>query len=251
MVTGFSYIPNVSLALALAVLLTSVYQSSSSAPPPLLVTADEDQPTHVLRGRNWRYEISLHVLTALLFLVFLFYFACLCIPRKTTLLMVQVVLSDRAGDIGILLHDVAKSCQMTKSTVLKGTVEVLLEHQSSFIYGSVEVKRRCSDSLRWLVMKQLEKQGIQRVLLDNQKFVPKPTSKQGKDYTLVTIMADAGAGGVEPLAPIESSEDIKEALNCLVSRMPIKKAEVIWAYIDPLSMQDLLESYPNLNSILV
>ncbi|CAN1254418.1 hypothetical protein LINPERPRIM_LOCUS8647 [Linum perenne] len=58
--------------------------------------------------------------------------------KKTTILMVQVLVSDKAGDIG--------------SPVLKGgTINALLKHQRSFICGStsVQVKSKIPEEI-WL-----------------------------------------------------------------------------------------------------
>ncbi|CAN1280197.1 hypothetical protein LINPERPRIM_LOCUS17335 [Linum perenne] len=245
MVSGFSLdsqLAAFALALSSTISFSHAYQSSSAPSPFQQVELTERQQFEIM-------SIAFATMALLAFLSF----SCCYIFQKRTILMVQVVLSARAGDIGIVLHEIATSPRREQSK-LSGAVRALLEHQKSFVYGSTSAKMlrghndsQISYSLKKFVKKQMKKQGTRQRLLSY--IEPKPTPKQDKDYTMVTIMA--AVKGNQELPSIDTFEDVKEALNSLVTKLRSARAEVIWSHGDPLSMEKLHESFPNLNSILV
>ncbi|CAN1807848.1 hypothetical protein LINPERHAP1_LOCUS25192 [Linum perenne] len=246
MASGFSLESHLAFALALAILFSKPYLSSSF-PKLLLVPEEGDYNDRPLTESERKFEHHLNIIGGSIVLLAAICTACACVWHKCTIAMVQVVLSARAGDVGIVLYDIAKRSPKREST-LKETVNTLLGHQQSILYGSAVT---IAESARSFAEKQVKKQGIgQRVLLDNHKIVPKPIRKQGKDYTLVTIIADFD--GAQTLATIVTREDMKQALNFLITdtNSRIVADEVIWAHRDPLSMGNVLESYPDLKAIL-
>ncbi|CAN0856834.1 hypothetical protein LINGRAHAP2_LOCUS6592 [Linum grandiflorum] len=185
MVYGFSLGSNLAfLALALAIIpLNHAYQSSSYAPAPL--------PDGKLPDRQM--DEIFYAVYATMALLLLVNFARSCIFQIRTILTVQVVLSARAGDIGIVLHDIAHSQlpNQTSLSKLNAAVNALLGHQKSFVYGStsakilrVRIDLRAGDSLETFVKKQLKKQGTRQRL--TAYIEPKPAPKLDKDYTMVT-----------------------------------------------------------------
>ncbi|CAN1129257.1 hypothetical protein LINPERPRIM_LOCUS17333 [Linum perenne] len=252
MASGFSLESHLAFALGLAILFSKPYLSSSF-PKLLPVPEDGDYNDMPLTESERKFELHLNIIGGSIVLLAAICTACACVWHKCTIAMVQVVLSARAGDVGIVLYDIAKRSPKREST-LKETVNTLLGHQQSILYGSAVTVTRglwITESLMSFAEKQAKKQGIgRRVLLDNHKIVPKPIRKQAKDYTLVTIMAFID--GAQTLATIVTREDMKEALNFLItdSDARIVAGEVIWAHRDPLSMGDVLESYPDLKAIL-
>ncbi|CAN0856836.1 hypothetical protein LINGRAHAP2_LOCUS6593 [Linum grandiflorum] len=244
MASGFSMDSHSALALALAILFINPNLSSSSSAPPPLPASEYHVPTSL--GEIVRIWIPPVMLCAI------FFFVCyrILIVAGRPIVMVQVVLSARAGDVGIVLHDIAKRSRPGES-ILKETVNTLLGHQQNIIYGSTSVKHRQIELLHILVEKQLTKQGIRMpwVILNNYKNVPQRIPKHAKDYTLVTIVAAVGRGQTLPTI-VETSADMKEVLNLLITEMRVTEDRVIWAHIDPLSVEDLLQSCPDLISIL-
>ncbi|CAN0856934.1 hypothetical protein LINGRAHAP2_LOCUS6612 [Linum grandiflorum] len=193
-------------------------------------------------------------------IVTIMFMVCACaiaIAKRTepnvTILTIQVMLSDRAGDIGSVLLDIFRANSRTQSQtpILKGTIDALLKHQKSFIYGSTSVQVIPQEGDIWNmdIMKKQEKQlRIQRARLDNGQRVPMLAPKQKKDNTLVIIMV--ATDGVHKLPSIHNSEGVKEALNYLDTKLAIiHAAHVVWSYQDPLPLQELLEICPDLNSI--
>ncbi|CAN1129205.1 hypothetical protein LINPERPRIM_LOCUS17296 [Linum perenne] len=245
------------LALSLAVFLNNAHLSSPVSPP---LPAQDDlnitgQPLSEKTFIIWSVMSILMSFVVAFLLIASLLIACarLC-RRKTTILMVRVLVSDKAGDIGSVLRDLFPTNNITQSQtpVLKGTINALLKHQRSFIYGSTsaQVKSKILEE-RWsnlILRREVEKLGIQSKSLDNHQQVPILAPKQKKDNTLVIIMVVAD--GVHKLPSIDNSEDVKEALNYLDTKLPnILAADVIWSYEDPMLLQKLLEIFPDLKSI--
>ncbi|CAL1396759.1 unnamed protein product [Linum trigynum] len=262
MASGFSSATNLAAAMALFffILLASAHTSSpvppsSSAPPPL----PDDDDVITLKDIKTTYLMP----TLVLFVFICFTLACLCISvggSNETVLKVQVVLSARAGDTGRVLRDIFANTNRpepmtsSKKTVLKEIINALLEHQSSFIYGSsTSVKGKPSDDLwplKGMVREEERKLRIEREYVYNNLLVPKLAPKQDKDYTVVVIMVHAE--GDHKLPAVSSSVDVKEALNYLETKLfsRVLDVEVMWVYQDPLRIVELLDGYPDLNSIL-
>ncbi|CAL1396761.1 unnamed protein product [Linum trigynum] len=266
MASGFSSATNLAAAMALSFFILFVSARTSSldppqSPAPSPLPARVDSTTVVL------------LTCAGLIVIMVVAMACMsiCKPRRSTgggydgtVLKVQVVLSARAGDIGRVLRDIFANTNRpepiteSKKTVLRETINALLEHQNSFIYGSTSVKGKPSDGicssfaigpLEGMVRKEMRKLRIERECLYNYRLVPKLPPKQDKDYTVVMIMVLAA--GEHKLPAVSSSVDVKEALNYLENKfLIIQDVEVMWAYQDPLRIVELLDSYPNLYSIL-
>ncbi|CAN1807905.1 hypothetical protein LINPERHAP1_LOCUS25223 [Linum perenne] len=262
------------LALSLAVFLNNAHLSPVS--PPLPAQDDLNITGQPLSEKTFIIWSVMSILMSFVVAFLLIACARLC-RRKTTILMVRVLVSDKAGDIGSVLRDLFPTNNITQSQtpVLKGTINALLKHQRSFIYGSTsaQVKSKILEE-RWsnlILRREVEKLGIQSKSLDNHQQVPILAPKQKKDntgkfpifhllelefcltfycyfYTQVIIMVVAD--GVHKLPSIDNSEDVKEALNYLDTKLPnILAADVIWSYEDPMLLQKLLEIFPDLKSI--
>ncbi|CAI0465981.1 unnamed protein product [Linum tenue] len=259
MASGFSSATNLAAAMALSffILLAAAHTSSpvppsSSAPPPL----PDDDDVITLKDKKTAYLMP----TLVLFVFICLTLACLCIlggGSNGTVLKVQVVLSARAGDTGRVLRDIFANTNRPESITsskLKETINALLEHQSSFIYGSsTSVEGKSSDGfwpLKGMVREEERKLRIEREYVYNNQLVPKLAPKQDKDYTVVVIMVHAA--GDHKLPAVSSSVDVKEALNYLETKLfsRVLGVEVMWAYQDPLRIVELLDSYPDLNCIL-
>ncbi|CAN0856928.1 hypothetical protein LINGRAHAP2_LOCUS6612 [Linum grandiflorum] len=258
MASGFSQKTSLTLAFVFAVFLINSHLSSPASPPPLLPDYGYDYNITRTGRDSPLFTALIWTVAPLVFVLIFVLWVCpvamrITQGRNTTILTVQVLLSDRAGDIGSVLLDIFRTNSLTLSQtlILKGTIDALLKHQKSFIYGSTSVQVIPQEGDIWNmdIMKKQEKQlRIQRARLDNGQRVPMLAPKQKKDNTLVIIMV--ATDGVHKLPSIHNSEGVKEALNYLDTKLAIiHAAHVVWSYQDPLPLQELLEICPDLNSI--
>ncbi|CAI0428514.1 unnamed protein product [Linum tenue] len=110
--------------------------------------------------------------------------------KKTAYLMpTLVVLSARAGDTGRVLRDIFANTNRPESITsskLKETINALLEHQSSFIYGSSTSGKALGWfwPLKGMAREEERKLRIEREYVYNYQLVPKLAPKQDKDYTV-------------------------------------------------------------------
>ncbi|CAN0856926.1 hypothetical protein LINGRAHAP2_LOCUS6612 [Linum grandiflorum] len=254
MASGFSQKTSLTLAFVFAVFLINSHLSSPASPPPLLPDYGYDYNITRTGRDSPLFTALIWTVAPLVFVLIFVLWVCpvamrITQGRNTTILTVQVLLSDRAGDIGSVLLDIFRTNSLTLSQtlILKGTIDALLKHQKSFIYGSTSVQRTYGD-IRNVMKKHEEKFRIRRDMIENGQKVPALPPKQQKDNTLVIIMV--AADGAHKLPSIDNSDSVKEALSYLDTKLPkILAADVMWSYQDPLLLQELLEICPDLKSI--
>ncbi|KAJ6820361.1 uncharacterized protein M6B38_396595 [Iris pallida] len=185
--------------------------------------------------------------------------------QKTTVLKLQVGLLGMARSFQKDLDRIAETADTSTSEglhyVLTETALALLRHPDCCIsaYSSVDVKRSMEDGEKRFNQLSIEERGkFDEETLVNVNSIKKQrtTSQRSKtfsnEYIVITILV--AAEGVHKLPVINSSSDLKEALQKLGS-IPANKTlavEVLWTpqnENDTLSERELLEDYPLLRPL--
>lgn len=189
----------------------------------------------------------------------------LAASQKTTVLKLQVGLLGMARSFQKDLDRIAETADTSTSEglnyVLTETALALLRHPDCCIsaYSSVDVKRSMEDGEKRFNQLSIEERGkFDEETLVNVNSIKKQrtTSQRSKtfsnEYIVITILV--AAEGVYKLPVINSSSDLKEALQKLGS-IPANKTlavEVLWTpqnENDTLSERELLEDYPLLRPL--
>ncbi|XP_051144864.1 uncharacterized protein LOC127260891 [Andrographis paniculata] len=184
--------------------------------------------------------------------------------EKTSVLKLQVGLLGLARSLQKDLNRIAETADTSSSEglhyVLTETVLALLRHPDFCIsaHSSVDIKRGMEEGEKRFNQLSIEERGkFDEETLVNVNNIKKQTSAirtSGftSEYIVITILV--AAGGVHKLPSINSSKDLKEALQKLAS-IPSSRTlavEVLWTpqnEDDTLSERELLEDYPLLRPL--
>ncbi|PIN25654.1 hypothetical protein CDL12_01593 [Handroanthus impetiginosus] len=180
--------------------------------------------------------------------------------EKTSVLKLQVGLLGLGRSLQKDLNRIAETADTSTSEglhyVLTETVLALLRHPDYCIsaYSSVDVKRTMEEGEKKFNQLSIEERGkFDEETLVNVNNIKKQNSKIlrasgfSNEYIVITILV--AAGGAHKLPPINSSKDLKDALQKLAS-IPTSRTlavEVLWTpqnEDDTLSERELLEDYP-------
>lgn len=185
--------------------------------------------------------------------------------QKTSVLKLQVGLLGMARSLQKDLDRIAETADTSTpeglSYVLTETALALLRHPDCCIsaYSSVDVKRSIEDGEKRFNQLSIEERGKfdEETLVNVNNIKKQRTSTQrsrsfSNEYIVITIIV--AAEGVHKLPVINSSADLKEALQKL-GAIPSSKTlavEVLWTpqnENDTLSERELLEDYPLLRPL--
>ncbi|GER34576.1 hypothetical protein STAS_10809 [Striga asiatica] len=185
--------------------------------------------------------------------------------EKTSVLKLQVGLLGLGRSLQKDLNRIAETADTSSSEglhyVLTETVLALLRHPDYCIsaYSSVDIKRNMEDGEKRFNQLSIEERGkFDEETLVNVNSMRKQSSTRlrasgfSNEYIVITILV--AAEGQHKLPSINSSKDLKEALQKLAS-IPSRKTlavEVLWTpqnEDDTLSERELLEDYPLLRPL--
>lgn len=185
--------------------------------------------------------------------------------QKTSVLKLQVGLLGMARSLQKDLERIAQTADTSTpeglSYVLTETALALLRHPDCCIsaYSSVDTKRTIEDGEKRFNQLSIEERGKfdEETLVNVNNIKKQKTSSQrsksfSNEYIVITILV--AAEGVHKLPVINSSTDLKEALQKL-GAIPSSKTlavEVLWTpqnENDTLSERELLEDYPLLRPL--
>lgn len=185
--------------------------------------------------------------------------------EKTSVIKLQVGLLGMARSLQRDLNRIAEVADTSTpeglSFVLTETTLALLRQPDFCIsgYSSVDVKRSIEDGEKRFNQLSIEERGKfdEETLVNVNNIKRKGTRSQrasgfSNEYIVITILV--AAEGVTKLPAINSSADLKEALQKLAS-IPSRKTmavEVLWTpqnENDTLSERELLEDYPLLRAL--
>ncbi|XP_071735463.1 FLUCTUATING-LIGHT-ACCLIMATION protein 1, chloroplastic-like [Rutidosis leptorrhynchoides] len=179
--------------------------------------------------------------------------------EKTSVLKLQVGLLGMGRSLQRDLNRIAESADTSTpaglSFVLQETTLSLLRHPEYCIsgYSSVDVKRSVEEGEKRFNQLSIEERGKfdEETLVNVNNIRKQSTTSQRSngfrnEYIVITIIV--AAGGVQKLPPINSSAQLKEALQKLASipSSRIMAVEVLWTpqnENDTLSERELLEDY--------
>ncbi|XP_020100316.1 uncharacterized protein LOC109718470 [Ananas comosus] len=185
--------------------------------------------------------------------------------QKTTVIKLQVGLLGMARSFQRELDRIAESADTSTpeglNYVLQETVLALLRHPDCCIsaYSYVDVKRSIESGEKRFSQLSIEERGkfdeetlVNVNSIKRHKTTSQKASGFSNEYIVVTILV--AAEGVHKLPVINSSADLKEALQKLGSIPPSKTlaVEVLWTpqnENDTLSERELLEDYPLLRPL--
>ncbi|KAL4198471.1 hypothetical protein AMTRI_Chr03g140370 [Amborella trichopoda] len=185
--------------------------------------------------------------------------------QKTSVLKLQVGLLGMARSLQKDLDRIAETADTSNPEglhyVLTETTLALLRHPDCCIsgYSSVDVKRSVDDGEKRFNQLSIEERGKfdEETLVNVNNIKRQSVTSQrskgfGNEYIVITILV--AAEGVHKLPLINSSSDLKEALQKLAS-IPSSKTlavEVLWTpqnEDDTLTERELLEDYPLLRPL--
>nr|XP_043634369.1 uncharacterized protein LOC122605479 [Erigeron canadensis] len=179
--------------------------------------------------------------------------------EKTSVLKLQVGLLGMGRSLQTDLNRIAEAANTSTpeglSFVLQETTLSLLRHPDYCIsgYSSVDVKRSVEEGEKRFNQLSIEERGkFDEETLVNVNNIRKQSATSQRsngfrnEYIVITIIV--AAGGVHKLPPINSSAQLKEALQKLASipSSRIMAVEVLWTpqnENDTLSERELLEDY--------
>ncbi|KAK8585654.1 hypothetical protein V6N13_050627 [Hibiscus sabdariffa] len=165
---------------------------------------------------------------------------CSIVESRMSVLLVQVGLSAKARSVQKELTQIASTTDTSTSKgwnfILQETLSSLLHHPHCYLHGYSSVTHHWSIGGAEQQFQRLSKE--ERLKFDVE--------------TLVTVLV--AAQGVHKLPAIITTDNVKEALQSLAdfSSSKIKGVEVLWSpqdENDSLSVEELLESYPQLKRI--
>ncbi|XVF63114.1 hypothetical protein PTKIN_Ptkin09bG0062800 [Pterospermum kingtungense] len=148
-----------------------------------------------------------------------------------------------------------------RNFILEETISSLLRHPNYYLYGYSSVTRWWTTGSAEQCFKRLSKEELLKfeveslVNINNNKrqraIVPK-ADKIDKDCIVVTVLV--AAQGAHNLPTVRTTDDVKEALQSLtkIRSSKIKAVEALWSpqdETDSLSVEELLENYPQLRRI--
>ncbi|KAH7665690.1 hypothetical protein IHE45_13G048900 [Dioscorea alata] len=185
--------------------------------------------------------------------------------QKTTVLKLQVGLLGMARSLQKDLNQIAETADTSTpeglNFVLTETALALLRQPDCCIsaHSSVDVRRSIEDGEKRFNQLSIEERGKfdEETLVNVNNIKRQRTSSQrpsvfSNEYIVITILV--AAEGVHKLPIINSSSDLKEALQKLgsISSSKTLAVEVLWTpqnENDTLSEQELLEDYPLLRPL--
>ncbi|XVF63113.1 hypothetical protein PTKIN_Ptkin09bG0062800 [Pterospermum kingtungense] len=187
------------------------------------------------------------------------------VEARISVLQVQVGLSAKARSLQRELTEIALTADGStangRNFILEETISSLLRHPNYYLYGYSSVTRWWTTGSAEQCFKRLSKEELLKfeveslVNINNNKrqraIVPK-ADKIDKDCIVVTVLV--AAQGAHNLPTVRTTDDVKEALQSLtkIRSSKIKAVEALWSpqdETDSLSVEELLENYPQLRRI--
>ncbi|TYH82333.1 hypothetical protein ES332_D02G052700v1 [Gossypium tomentosum] len=187
------------------------------------------------------------------------------VQNRTSILQVQVGLSANARSLQMELTEIASTTDTSTAKgwniILEETVSSLLHHPHCYLHGYSSVTHHWTVGSAEKQFQRLSKE--ERLKFDvetlvnvnnikRQRAVVPNGDKGDKDRIVVTVLV--AAQGAHKLPTINSTDNMKEALQYLadISSSKIKGVEVLWSpqdETDSLSVEELLENYPQMRRI--
>ncbi|WRX19773.1 Protein of unknown function DUF1517 - like 1 [Theobroma cacao] len=183
----------------------------------------------------------------------------------TSILQIQVGLSAKARSLQRELTEIATTTDTSTANgwqlILEETTSSLLRHPDYYLYGYSFVTRCWTIGGAEQHFKRLSKEERQKfdveslVNINNFKrtrAVAPKADKVNKDCIVVTVLV--AVQGAHNLPTIRTTDDVKEALQSLgeICSSKTKGVEILWTpqdETDSLSVEELLENYPQLRRI--
>ncbi|KAK8585656.1 hypothetical protein V6N13_050629 [Hibiscus sabdariffa] len=243
----FNTFPKLSiLVVIVSLLLSQTYMKS----PPLLVVGWAALPS--LKSANLLPTASAIVYSS-------------AVESRMSVLQVQVGLSAKARSVQKELNEIASTTDTSTAKgwnfILQETISSLLHHPHCYLHGYSSVTHHWSiggaeQQFQRLSKEERLKFDVETLVNVNdnkiQRVVVSDGDNTNKDRIVVTVLV--AAQGVHKLPAINTTDNVKEALQSLadISSSKIKGVEVLWSpqdENDSLSVEELLESYPQLKRI--
>ncbi|KAL4313364.1 hypothetical protein GQ457_01G032570 [Hibiscus cannabinus] len=190
---------------------------------------------------------------------------CSTVESRMSVLLVQVGLSAKARSVQKELTQIASTTDTSTSKgwnfILQETISSLLHHPHCYLHGYSSVTHHWSiggaeQQFQRLSKEERLKFDVETLVNVNDNKIKRVVVSNGddtnKDRVVVTVLV--AAQGVHKLPAIITTDNVKEALQSLAdcSSSKIKGVEVLWSpqdENDSLSVEELLESYPQLKRI--
>ncbi|GMJ01882.1 Fluctuating-Light- Acclimation Protein1 [Hibiscus trionum] len=187
------------------------------------------------------------------------------VQSRMSVLQVQVGLSAKARSVQKELTEIASTTDTSTSKgwnfILQETISSLLHHPHCYLHGYSSVTHHWSiggaeQQFQRLSKEERLKFDVETLINVNNNKVQRVIVSNGddtnKDRIVVTVLV--AAKGVQKLPAINTTDNVKEALQSLadISSSKIKGVEVLWSpqdENDSLSVEELLENYPQLKRI--
>ncbi|KAK8480104.1 hypothetical protein V6N11_060976 [Hibiscus sabdariffa] len=187
------------------------------------------------------------------------------VESRMSVLQVQVGLSAKARSVQKELNEIASTTDTSTAKgwnfILQETISSLLHHPHCYLHGYSSVTHHWSiggteQQFQRLSKEERLKFDVETLVNVNnikiQRVVASNGDNTNKDRIVVTVLV--AAQGVHKLPAINTTDNVKEALQSLadISSSKIKGVEVLWSpqdENDSLSVEELLESYPQLKRI--